>query len=167
MLVYRILHSQTPSFFDAHFPLNFATFASPWLGMPRYSTYLSSFAAGVGSRMLGRTGEQLYISDKGCLLARMARKGDRLLPLSIFSLRTYSPAFPLRSGDVFYEALELFEKVDVCELLTSTLREETRTHFLFFLRLDRRQHDSRPNRTLRDWSFCRARSVRRFRDERT
>ncbi|OAV97857.1 hypothetical protein PTTG_07304 [Puccinia triticina 1-1 BBBD Race 1] len=59
-----LLHSRQPSFFEEVEPMNFNTFASPWIGMPKYKGILSSTIHFFGSRLLSRTGNQLYLTDK-------------------------------------------------------------------------------------------------------
>ncbi|PLW38079.1 hypothetical protein PCASD_11801 [Puccinia coronata f. sp. avenae] len=59
-----LLHSRKPSFFEHVQPINFNTFASPWIGMPKYRGVLSSTIHFFGSRLLSRTGNQLYLTDK-------------------------------------------------------------------------------------------------------
>jgi hypothetical protein len=67
-----------PTFFQRHQPLNFSTFASPWLGSLRYATLFNRLFTIVGSRFISRSGEQLFCVDKEQLIARLARKGQRL-----------------------------------------------------------------------------------------
>ncbi|POV94876.1 hypothetical protein PSTT_16601, partial [Puccinia striiformis] len=62
--VVGLLHSRQPSFFEEVEPMNFNTFASPWIGMPKYRGILSSTIHFFGSRLLSRTGNQLYLTDK-------------------------------------------------------------------------------------------------------
>ncbi|TKA50838.1 hypothetical protein B0A53_05914 [Rhodotorula sp. CCFEE 5036] len=58
-----ILDSRSPSFFSAIEPVNFTTFASPAIGMPRYDGFWPSWFRYLGSRLLSRTGQQLYERD--------------------------------------------------------------------------------------------------------
>ncbi|KAG0144066.1 hypothetical protein CROQUDRAFT_660414 [Cronartium quercuum f. sp. fusiforme G11] len=59
-----LLHSRTPSFFSQIEPVNFATFASPWVGIPHLSGFVGSTVHFFGSRSLSRTGSQLYLADR-------------------------------------------------------------------------------------------------------
>ncbi|GAA6041623.1 hypothetical protein JCM8097_007772 [Rhodosporidiobolus ruineniae] len=61
--VIGLLDSRTPSFFDKVEPVNFATFASPWIGIPHYQTFWSTVFRFLGARFLSRTGSQLYERD--------------------------------------------------------------------------------------------------------
>lgn len=57
----RILHSR--NFFDAVKPVNFTTFATPHIGLPKYPTWISKIMASVGPKLLSKTGEQFYCID--------------------------------------------------------------------------------------------------------
>lgn len=59
-----MLDSRTPSFFDRVEPVNFATFASPLIGIPRYDTFWSGVFRFLGARLLSRSGAQLYEHDR-------------------------------------------------------------------------------------------------------
>jgi hypothetical protein len=109
-----ILHARDPSFFTNVKPLCFSTFASPWLGMPRYNTLFNSFATTVGSKMLSRTGAQLFVTDEEQLVVRLAGKGKLQLP----NLAAYDFGLELNLStctldDVFMQALMLFSKIDI------------------------------------------------------
>lgn len=56
-----ILH--TRNFFDTVTPVNFTTFATPHVGIPRYPGILSSVASKIGPRMLSASGEQFFHTD--------------------------------------------------------------------------------------------------------
>ncbi|CAO1630156.1 unnamed protein product [Parajaminaea phylloscopi] len=58
-----LLHSK--GFFETVQPVSFTTLSTPHLGVPRTSGWFSQVAAAVGSRFLGRTGQQLYLRDNG------------------------------------------------------------------------------------------------------
>ena len=58
-----LLYSRSPSFFEVVEPCNFTTFASPAIGIPRFPGKLSWLFSSLGSRLLSRTGEQLYATD--------------------------------------------------------------------------------------------------------
>ncbi|CDZ97512.1 Predicted alpha/beta hydrolase [Phaffia rhodozyma] len=85
-----LLESRPERFFEKRKPMNFATFATPWIGMPRYRGVVNKFTSAIGSKLLSRTGAQLYCVDKEKLVYRLGKKGD-----------------------VFYRALERFERIDV------------------------------------------------------
>ncbi|GAA5827101.1 hypothetical protein JCM11251_001118 [Rhodosporidiobolus azoricus] len=59
-----LLDSRTPSFFDEVKPVNFTTFASPWIGIPHYRSPWSTIFRFLGARLLSRTGDQLYEKDR-------------------------------------------------------------------------------------------------------
>ncbi|KAG9002248.1 hypothetical protein FRB90_011415, partial [Tulasnella sp. 427] len=52
------------SFFDSVEPVNFATIATPHLGLPRYKSIWSGVAHTLGPLLLSRTGRQFYARDK-------------------------------------------------------------------------------------------------------
>lgn len=56
-----VLH--TRNFFDTITPVNFTTFATPHVGIPRYPGFMSSIAFKVGPRMLSVSGEQFFHTD--------------------------------------------------------------------------------------------------------
>ncbi|TFY55966.1 hypothetical protein EVG20_g9119 [Dentipellis fragilis] len=60
--VIGILHQR--KFFETITPVNFNTVATPHIGLLRYRTFPSTVAAKLGSRLLSRTGEQIYGVDK-------------------------------------------------------------------------------------------------------
>ncbi|KAA1086688.1 hypothetical protein PGT21_008413 [Puccinia graminis f. sp. tritici] len=105
-----LLHSRQPSFFEEVEPMNFNTFASPWIGMPKYKGILSSTIHFFGSRLLSRTGNQLYLTDK-----------YHQLPASSSANPTDKPSkkkFPLLSflahpETNFYKALVNFKVVRI------------------------------------------------------
>lgn len=73
-----ILH--TRNFFDTIAPVNFTTFATPHVGIPRYPGFMSSVASKAGPRMLSKSGEQFFHADSWSgtgrsLLAVMADSG--------------------------------------------------------------------------------------------
>ncbi|WVR04562.1 hypothetical protein IAU60_001569 [Kwoniella sp. DSM 27419] len=59
-----LLHSRSPSFFDQHHPVSFSTISSPHYGIPIYNTLLSTTLGWLGSRVMSRSGEQLWVADK-------------------------------------------------------------------------------------------------------
>jgi hypothetical protein len=73
-----ILHAR--NFFDTITPVNFTTFATTHVGIPRYPGLLLSVASKVGPRMLSVSGEQFFHADSWSntgrpLLAVMADPG--------------------------------------------------------------------------------------------
>lgn len=62
--VIGVLDSRQPSFFRDVEPVHFATFASPAIGIPHYDTFWSGAFRFLGSRLLSRTGNQLYERDR-------------------------------------------------------------------------------------------------------
>lgn len=155
--VLGLLDSRTPSFFDEVRPANFATFASPAIGVPRYKSFWSSTFAFLGSRLLSRTGQQLYERDrflpakfnpatrqqqdgdaKGCkgLSKFLSRRNDAEPLLKLMADPRYS----------FYRALSRFERIDVfantCVGLPASRHAK--------LRLTCLAQRERPDRTLPD-----------------
>lgn len=86
--VIGVLHQR--KFFDNVTPVNFNTFATPHIGLPRYPNFFSALANSLGPKLLSRTGEQFFAVDK------WSPSGRSLLSVM---------ADPDR---VFYQALELF-----------------------------------------------------------
>ena len=73
-----VLHQRR--FFENVTPVNFNTFATPHIGLPRYPNFFSALANSLGPRLLSRTGEQFFAVDKWSpsgrpLLAVMADPG--------------------------------------------------------------------------------------------
>ncbi|GAA6046537.1 hypothetical protein JCM3770_006198 [Rhodotorula araucariae] len=128
--VLGILESRTPSFFEDVRPVNFATFASPAIGIPQYKTFWSSTFRFLGSRLLSRTGNQLYERDRflpehfnpAAKEEQKPRKGlGKYLPrprgaaeplLKIMADPRYS----------FYRALSRFERI---EIFANTVNDRT------------------------------------------
>jgi hypothetical protein len=59
-----LLEARTPSYFDAVEPVQLMTIASPAIGIPAYNTFWSPIFHALGSRLLSRTGRQLYARDR-------------------------------------------------------------------------------------------------------
>ncbi|KZV67033.1 DUF676-domain-containing protein, partial [Peniophora sp. CONT] len=89
--VIGILHQK--GMFNTIKPVNFATFASPHLGLLQYPTLFSKLAHKFGPYLLSRTGEQFYAVDK------WSKRGRPLVEVM---------ADPER---IFYQALTLFEHI--------------------------------------------------------
>ncbi|BGP21280.1 lipid particle protein [Rhodotorula toruloides] len=121
--VLGLLNSRTPSFFSTVRPVNFTTFASPALGIPQYKSFWSRTFRFLGSRLLSRTGNQLYERDR-FLPARFNsgkddgvkdRKGlSRYLPV-VKGREEAEPLLKVLADPrySFYKALARFEKIDV------------------------------------------------------
>ncbi|OCH96230.1 DUF676-domain-containing protein [Obba rivulosa] len=91
--VVGILHQR--KFFENVTPVNFNTFATPHIGLPRYRTILSSVFSALGPTLLSRTGEQFYAVDK------WSARGRPLLEVM---------ADPNR---IFFQALSLFQHIRI------------------------------------------------------
>ncbi|GJN92027.1 hypothetical protein Rhopal_005055-T1 [Rhodotorula paludigena] len=119
--VLGLLDSRTPSFFDQVRPVNFATFASPAIGIPQYKTFWSSTFRFLGSRLLSRTGQQLYERDRFLpqkFNLDMNQDGDgkckgfsKYLPNR---KRAAEPLLKIMADPrySFYRALSRFERID-------------------------------------------------------
>ncbi|KAL0950171.1 hypothetical protein HGRIS_010164 [Hohenbuehelia grisea] len=95
--VVGILHQR--NFFEAVQPVNFNTIATPHVGLPRYPSFISTISSTLGPKLLSRTGEQFYCSDKwsphGRPLLEVMADPDRIFyqALSLFkNLRIYASA---------------------------------------------------------------------------
>jgi len=88
-----ILHQR--GFFNNVTPVNFNTLATPHIGLLRYSSLISTITSSLGPRLLSRTGEQFYCTDK------WSSTGQPLLEVM---------ADPDR---VFYQALALFPHIRI------------------------------------------------------
>ena len=62
MMVYSILKQKGT--FDTVKPVNFNTIATPHVGLLRFPTMFSRMINTLGPRLLSRTGEQFFASDK-------------------------------------------------------------------------------------------------------
>ncbi|KAF7370619.1 putative lipase [Mycena sanguinolenta] len=82
-------------FFENVTPVNFTTFATPHIGLPRYPSWFSSLASVIGPKLLSRTGEQFYCADQ------WSAKGRPLLEVM---------ADPDR---IFYQALAAFQTIRI------------------------------------------------------
>jgi hypothetical protein len=88
------LHSREPSFFDAIRPVNFATIASPAIGLPRYRGVFAGLIHWGGSNLLSRSGRQMYARD---------RFHDGKPLLEVMS----------EPGSSFHAALVAFERIEI------------------------------------------------------
>ena len=102
-----VLHQR--KFFENVTPVNFNTFATPHIGLPRYPNFFSALANSLGPKLLSRTGEQFFAVDKWSpsgrpLLAVMADPG------TVAQCHSLSGGICLTSrlDRIFYQALELF-----------------------------------------------------------
>jgi len=82
-------------FFEKVTPVNFNTIATPHAGLPRYPSFFSSLASVLGPRLLSRTGEQFYCTDK------WSPKGRPLLVVM---------ADPDR---IFHQSLRKFQHIEI------------------------------------------------------
>jgi len=108
--LYSILYHR--KFFETVRPVNFTTFASPHIGLPRYPNLFSKLAYKWGPTLLSRTGEQFWSTDswgvtgKPLLLA-MADK-------STWPGQSMSTCAHMHTtGQVFYQALSLFPNISI------------------------------------------------------
>ncbi len=62
MLLISILHQR--NFFATVTPVNFNTIATPHIGLLRYPSLFSRLASLLGPKILSRTGEHFYATDK-------------------------------------------------------------------------------------------------------
>ncbi|RDB15767.1 hypothetical protein Hypma_003722 [Hypsizygus marmoreus] len=95
--VVGILHQR--NFFEKVTPVNFNTIATPHIGLPRYSSLISSLFSSLGPKLLSRTGEQFYCVDQwsatGRPLLEVMADPDRIFykALSVFQhIRIYANA---------------------------------------------------------------------------
>lgn len=130
--VVGVLDSRQPSFFRDVEPVHFATFASPAIGIPHYDTFWSGAFRFLGSRLLSRTGNQLYERDRflparfanpnpepnsDAGLAESSKKGGfvgRYLPLPRGKERA-EPLLKIMADPrySFYRALLKFKHIDI------------------------------------------------------
>jgi hypothetical protein len=93
LLLISILHQR--DFFATVTPVNFNTVATPHIGLLRYPSFFSKLGSFFGPRVLSRTGEQFYATDKWSktgkpLLEVMADPGEGLF-LSRYWLADFQP----------------------------------------------------------------------------
>lgn len=85
--VVGVLESRSPSLFETVEAVNFTTFASPAIGIPRFPSFVSRATSYLGARILSNTGQQIYVEDDYLngkpLLELMAQPGE--------SARNHSP----------------------------------------------------------------------------
>lgn len=87
-----ILYSQ--GFFDDVVPMNFATIATPNIGLLRYPTFWSAISQMLGPIFLSRTGEHFFATDVWEGLDASKRKPL----LEVMSEKGMSPVYVLRHG---------------------------------------------------------------------
>ncbi|KAM0755796.1 DUF676-domain-containing protein [Meredithblackwellia eburnea MCA 4105] len=122
-----LLDSRSPSFFKDVRPVNFTTFASPAIGIPRYDSFWSGVLRFLGARLLSRSGAQLYGNDR-FLPSSLIDDAVALDPSTsetcsskkkkMFSSWQKEKAEPLLAVMAdprfnFYKALAAFERVEV------------------------------------------------------
>jgi hypothetical protein len=141
--VLGLLESRTPSFFAEVRPVNFATFASPAIGMsvfhgvtgritllttsialdsPQYTSAWSAIFKYLGARLLSRSGSQLYENDRFLPSSILDGLDQDLKPkpkgaLSRFSVAREN-AEPLLAVMAdprynFFKALAAFERIEI------------------------------------------------------
>lgn len=115
-----LLDSRTPSFFQDIKPVNFATFASPAIGIPTYKSFWSPIIEFLGSRLLSRSGAQLYGADRFLPSSFLGASTPSPAAKTLLSRLSFDkePAEPLLSvlADPrysFFKALLAFERVDI------------------------------------------------------
>ncbi|KAJ6518780.1 DUF676-domain-containing protein [Mycena sanguinolenta] len=101
-------------FFKNVTPVNFTTFATPHLGLPRYPSWFSSIASVIGPKLLSRTGEQFYCADqwsaKGRPLLEVMADPDRIFyqALAAFgTIRIYANSINDRTVPYVTAAIEV------------------------------------------------------------
>jgi hypothetical protein len=97
-------------------PLNFSTFATPHVGIPRYRGFRSSLMGAIGPKLLSRTGEQLYCKDEWDsegrpLLEVMSQKGKPVVNEAPYAMKAHISCN--LTGSVFISALSLFKTVRI------------------------------------------------------
>ncbi|BGO88481.1 hypothetical protein NBRC10512_003005 [Rhodotorula toruloides] len=112
--VLGLLDSRTPSFFTHAQPKNFTTFASPWIGIPAYSSFWSRTFRYLGGRLLSRTGRQLYERDR-FLPLRFTDGADKKGVRGEKGKVEAAPLLKVMADPrySFYKALQKFERIDV------------------------------------------------------
>ena len=100
-----ILHQR--KFFEKVTPVNFATVATPHIGLVRFPSFRSKMFAFLGPRLLSRTGEQFYAVDKWSASGRplLEVMADPGMSSSVGSL--YFAINPTLER-IFWQALALF-----------------------------------------------------------
>lgn len=122
--VLGLLDSRSPSFFDEVTPVNFTTFASPAIGIPRYETFWSGVFRFLGARLLSRSGSQLYENDRFLPSRFNPSSPDYSSPLpSTYTKKRFSFGRKKEQAETllkvladpqfsFYRALRKFERVE-------------------------------------------------------
>ncbi|KAG6807867.1 hypothetical protein H0H92_006162 [Tricholoma furcatifolium] len=95
---YAIGILQQRGFFKNVEPVNFNTMATPHIGLPRYHSFFSTLTTSLGPKLLSRSGEQLYLTDKWSATRRA------LLEVM---------ADPAALERIFYQALQLFQQIRI------------------------------------------------------
>ena len=100
-------------FFEKVTPVNFNTIATPHAGLPRYPSLFSSLSSVLGPKLLSRTGEQFYCTDKWSpkgrpLLVVMADPGE---------LRYYRASLLVNLScfldRIFHQSLRKFQHIGI------------------------------------------------------
>ncbi|GBE86549.1 Putative lipase [Sparassis crispa] len=139
--VVGILHQR--KFFESVTPVNFNTIATPHIGLPRYRTVLSSILAYLGPKLLSRTGEQFFTTDKwsaqGRPLLEVMADPDQIFyqALAIFAhVRIYAnavndvtvpyPTAAIETEDIFVDHVRNGIKFELDEQYSPVIKSYTR-----------------------------------------
>ena len=100
-------------FFENITPVNFNTIATPHAGLPRYPSLFSSVSSVIGPRLLSRTGEQFYCTDKWSpsgrpLLVVMADPGEP----RYYRASHFVNSFRLLDR-IFHQSLRTFQHIGI------------------------------------------------------
>lgn len=90
--IIRSLHQRR--FFDNVEPVNFNTFATPHIGLLRYSTFFSRVTNTMGPILLSRTGEQFYAVEGHLFCVPRKAFEESLFFMHKFNLRGADTVFP-------------------------------------------------------------------------
>ncbi|UZJ54868.1 hypothetical protein CBS101457_004188 [Exobasidium rhododendri] len=89
----------------------FATFATPHIGVPPANGVFGKIANYIGGRLLSRTGEQLYLLDSGWESDSEVDAHERITPASSSRSKVGLVESMSRPGSTFIRALNRFKKV--------------------------------------------------------
>lgn len=110
---------QQRGFFDTVTPVNFNTFATPHIGLPRYPSIMSSLFSSLGPKLLSRTGEQFYCVDRWSATGRplievMADPGMHTRPHSPGMFSKYNRSCILSRSSKIQTSPNLCQCVSPC-----------------------------------------------------
>ncbi|KAI0321047.1 putative serine esterase-domain-containing protein [Amylostereum chailletii] len=106
ILVMSILHQR--QFFNTITPVNFNTIATPHIGLLVFPTMFSRLAGYFGPKILSRTGEQLYTTDK------WSERGRPLLEVMADPNRIFYQGLSMFPHIRIYANARLGDSMDVC-----------------------------------------------------